>query len=136
MCNVQANSAVNSNFGSIDFDQAKPRIALMNIQTSIEQKLKALEPAHLEVVNESHMHNVPEGSESHFRITIVSDQFVNKMLVARHRLVNQLLAEELAGGIHALSLHTRTTDEWFSSSKQAPESPPCLGGSTKEKTTP
>ncbi|MGB5395740.1 MAG: BolA family protein [Gammaproteobacteria bacterium] len=100
----------------------------MNMKTRITQKLtEALAPEHLEVINESHMHNVPEGSESHFKVVIVSDAFKNKMLLARHRLVNAALKEELNGGIHALALHTMTMEEWFEKGR-APESPPCMGG--------
>jgi len=105
----------------------------MTIQESITQKLTdAFSPEHLEVVNESHMHNVPEGSESHFKVLIVCDEFEDKMLIARHRLVNKVLDMELKkdkseGGIHALALHTMTMAEWFKKGK-APESPECLGG--------
>lgn len=100
----------------------------MSMQQTIIDKLEqALSPEHLEVIDESHMHNVPEGSESHFKVTIVSDAFKDKMPVARHRLVNQALREELDGGIHALALHTMTMEEWFAKGK-APESPPCEGG--------
>ena len=52
----------------------------MSTQDIITQKLQALSPEHLEVINESHMHNVPEGSESHFKVVIVSDAFKDKML--------------------------------------------------------
>lgn len=101
----------------------------MQTQQTIEQKLTAaLAPLHLEVDNESHMHNVPEGSESHFRVVIVSEQFSGKPLLQRHRAVNAALSEELDGGIHALALHTMTPEEWFAKGGQAPESPPCLGG--------
>lgn len=105
----------------------------MNTQETITKKLNdAFSPEHLEVVNESSMHNVPEGSESHFKVTIVSDDFQNKMLIARHRLVNQVLADELQkeqaeGGIHALALHTLTMEEWFEKGN-VPDSPECLGG--------
>ena len=101
----------------------------MNMQQTITSKLeKALSTEHLEVINESHMHNVPEGSESHFKVIIVSDDFKDKMLLARHRLVNKVLEEELKGSIHALALHTMTMEEWFEKGKAA-ESPPCEGGS-------
>ncbi len=105
----------------------------MKTQQSIEKKLDTLNPDFLEVLNESHQHNVPPGSESHFRVTVVSEQFNGKMLVARHRLVNQILADELAGSVHALALHTRTPDEWFESGGSVAESAPCLGGSASEK---
>jgi len=103
----------------------------MTMQDTITRKLAAaFSPEHLEVINESHMHNVPEGSESHFKVVIVSDSFKDKMLVARHRLVNNVLKDELSGGIHALALHTMTMEEWFAKGN-APESPPCLGGGAK-----
>lgn len=100
----------------------------MSVEDDIIEKLQsALKPAHLEVTNESHMHNVPPGSESHFKVVAVTDEFNGKMLVARHRLINKALAEELQGPIHALALHTMTPAEWAEKGG-APESPPCLGG--------
>lgn len=95
----------------------------------MEEKLLGFSPLHLQVVNESFMHNVPEGAESHFNITLVCEQFVGKTLVARHRMVNQMLADELAGTIHALALHTLTPNEWLEKGGQIAHSPPCLGGS-------
>jgi BolA protein len=103
------------------------------IQDTISRKLQdALSPEHLEIINESHMHNVPEGSESHFKVVIVSDAFKDKMLIARHRLVNKILEEELdqnnpGKSIHALALHTMTMEEWFEKGN-APDSPQCMGG--------
>jgi BolA family transcriptional regulator, general stress-responsive regulator len=104
------------------------------MQDNITRKLtEAFSPDHLEVINESHMHSVPEGSESHFKVILVSDEFKDKMLIARHRMVNKILEEELSkdresGGIHALALHTMTMEEWFKKGK-VPESPLCAGGS-------
>jgi BolA protein len=99
-------------------------------QETIQQKLQqAFAPIHLEVVNESYMHNVPEGSESHFKVVVVSDAFAGEKLITRHRRVNQVLSEELAGGIHALALHTMTPDDWFNRGGTVADSPPCLGGS-------
>ena len=104
----------------------------MSIQAQIESKLEAaFAPTFFEVLNESHMHNVPPGSESHFKVTVVSDQFNGRALVARHRLVNKALAEELAGQIHALALHTLTPDEWFERAGETPDSPQCMGGGKK-----
>jgi BolA protein len=100
----------------------------MNMQQTITDKITAaLAPEHLEVINESHMHNVPEGAESHFKVVVVSDAFSGKPLLARHRRINELLADELANGIHALALHTMTMQEWFDKGN-APLSPPCMGG--------
>ncbi len=102
----------------------------MNRQATIEQKLiEALAPSHLEVVDESHMHSVPEGAQSHFKVTVVSSQFEAMPLVKRHRLVNQALAQEFAEGLHALALHTFTPEEWFDKGGRSPDSPPCMGGS-------
>jgi BolA protein len=102
----------------------------MKIQTSIENKItQRLQPEFLAVENESHMHNVPPGSESHFKVTVVAEAFKGKMLVARHRMLNELLAEELQGPIHALSLHTFTPLEWERKQGKVAKSPPCLGGS-------
>lgn len=104
----------------------------MNIQQTIENKLtEALLPTHLEVVNETHMHNVAEDAESHYKVIAVSTQFEGKPLLQRHRLVNTALAEELAGGIHALALHTMTPGEWEKKNRQAADSPPCHGGGAK-----
>lgn len=101
----------------------------MSTQAQIESKLEAaLAPTFLEVVNESHRHNVPPGSESHFKVTVVSTQFNDRQLVARHRMVNSTLADELAGAVHALALHTLTPDEWFERAGATPDSPECRGG--------
>lgn len=86
-------------------------------------------PLFVEVIDESHMHSVPENAQSHFKVTLVSDNFIDKSLIARHRSVNQTLSELLAHGIHALALHTLTPDEWFAKGGAVPQSPPCLGGS-------
>lgn len=105
----------------------------MSIQSVIEEKLAAgLELAHLEVLNESGNHNVPPGSESHFKVVLVSEAFAGTKLLARHRLVNKLLSDELANHIHALAIHTYTTQEWQDKHGAAPLSPPCLGGSAGE----
>ena len=101
----------------------------MTVQATIEEKLaNDFNPLHLEVINESSNHNVPEGSESHFNVVVVSPTFKGKNLLARHRLINATLADELKGIIHALAIHTYTEDEWKEESNGAPMSPPCLGG--------
>ena len=99
----------------------------------IETLDEALQPEHLEVINESGMHNVPKGSETHFKVIAVSEQFSELSLIARHRAINELLADELAGPIHALSLHTMTPGEWLRQGQDAPDSPLCLGGAKREQ---
>lgn len=100
-----------------------------NIKNLIETKLQSLQPQFLEIINESHRHNVSKGAETHFKVAIVSDEFNGKMLLARHRMINNILADELTHSIHALVLHTMTTDEWFDKNGASNNSPPCLGGS-------
>ncbi len=102
----------------------------MQIQELIEQKLlDGLSPVHLDVINESHMHSVPANSETHFKVIIVSERFDGESLIKRHRLVNGILADELAGGVHALGLHTMTATEWEKKHGKVPDSPKCRGGS-------
>jgi BolA protein len=105
----------------------------MSVQAGIEEKLtQQMHPSHLEVINESSNHNVPPGSESHFKVIIVTDEFKDKNSVSRHRLINKILADELKNKIHALALHTYTEQEWDDQNEFAPESPPCLGGSKSQ----
>ncbi|MBD0784869.1 BolA/IbaG family iron-sulfur metabolism protein [Vibrio sp. Y2-5] len=99
------------------------------IQQVIETKLQdTFQPHHLQVVNESYMHNVAPGSESHFKVVIVTSSFEGQRLIMRHRQVNQTLSDELDNHIHALAIHTYTPQEWDELQKKAPDSPMCLGG--------
>ena len=101
----------------------------MTIEDTIKSKLSAsFSPSHLEVSNESHMHNVPANSETHFKVTIVSEEFLQKRLIQRHRMVNELLSAELAGPVHALAMHTYTQEDWAKKQGISPNSPNCLGG--------
>jgi BolA family transcriptional regulator, general stress-responsive regulator len=106
----------------------------MIVQQAIEKKLaEAFDPDHLEVVNESHQHNVPPGSESHFKVVMVATGFEGQRKVARHQQVYAVLSEQISGPVHALALHTYTEKEWQQRHGQVPMSPPCLGGSQSEK---
>ena len=105
----------------------------MTVQNIIEQKLVDSIPLlGLEVINESHMHNVPKGSESHFKVIIISDDFEGERLLRRHQRINKILASELDNKIHALALHTLTSKEWTEKGGTAMPSPQCLGAG-KEK---
>ena len=105
-----------------------------SIASEIEHRLDAsFALAHLEVINESDQHNVPPGSQSHFKLVLVASEFDGQRLLARHRAVNAVLADLLAGEVHALALHTYTAAEWASRFGTAPMSPPCLGGGGKDK---
>jgi len=99
----------------------------MTMQTTIENKLtESLKPDVLDVFNESNMHSGP-ATESHYKVVVVSKEFEGKMLIARHRMINQALADEL-NSIHALSLHTMTPDEYFEKGGKIADSPECGGG--------
>jgi BolA protein len=81
------------------------------------------------------MHSVPKGSETHFKVVVVSEAFQGVSLVDRHKTVNNLLAPEFSTGLHALSILAKTPEQWDKSSKVDP-SPACLGGmkhETKQK---
>nr|CAD7396209.1 unnamed protein product [Timema cristinae] len=102
---------------SVAHDVSKP------VESIIRHKLTScLNPVHLEVINESYMHNAPKGSESHFKVVVVSEKFESLPLIKfvnaldllnstaedgeieRHRLVNEALQQELQTSIHALSI--------------------------------
>ena len=104
------------------------------VETAVRTKLTdALKPDYLEVHNESHMHAVPPGSESHFRVLVVSSQFDGLPLIKRHRLVNEALKEELSSCIHALAIQAKTPEQW-GSNPSVVKSPPCMGGSKGDHT--
>ena len=77
----------------------------------------------LEVINESHMHNVPKNSEIHFKLILVSDDFLNMSLIHRHKKI-YLILEQLMKKIHALSIHAFTYDEYQKNNRSL-ESPNC-----------
>ena len=107
----------------------------MSIKENIETRLvSAFDLDHIEVVNESSFHNVPENSETHFKVTLISSQFEGLRLIERHRAVNKALAEELNGPVHALAIHTYTSEEWLLKNQKIPDSPACLGGKASEST--
>jgi len=103
-------------------------VARVSVQSKIEEKLSVLNSEYLTVENESHKHSVPENSETHFKVTAVSDAFEGLRAVKRHQEVYKLLSDELAGPVHALALHLYTPDEWQG---ESPDSPNCRGGTGK-----
>ena len=81
----------------------------MNVQEQIEAKLiAALSPDILEVENESHLHaghaGSPSSGESHFKITLAAKSLAALTRLERYRKVHAILADELAGPVHALSI--------------------------------
>lgn len=98
-------------------------------KSKIEKKIKnKFSVFYLEVVNESDQHAVPVNSQTHFKVTLVSDDFEGVSLIARHRLMNTLLKNELEDGVHALALHTYTKEQWETKNSTSPVSSICLGG--------
>jgi BolA protein len=88
----------------------------MHLRETIAEKLKAaLDPESVRVIDESELHvghaGHRPGGESHFRIYIVSKAFQGKGRIERHRMINAVLASELAGGIHALAIHAAAPGE-------------------------
>ena len=88
----------------------------MSVEDIIRQKLTAaFEPARLEIVNESHLHHSHQGSpqtgESHYRVLLEVDSFEGVSRVERQRKVYAVLADELAGPVHALALTAVTPAE-------------------------
>ena len=89
---------------------------MTTVAETMRRKLtEALAPTQLAILDESHRHAGhagarPEG-ETHFRIEIVSEKFAGLSRIERQRLVHRVLASELAGRVHALSLATRAPDE-------------------------
>lgn len=96
----------------------------MSMKERIERRLmEALAPQRLDVINESHLHaghhhtvggheEVFDGTgETHFRIRIVADAFSGMSRLQRHRAVNDLLTEELAGSLHALAVEPAAPGE-------------------------
>ncbi|MDP2561113.1 BolA family transcriptional regulator [Psychrobium sp. 1_MG-2023] len=99
------------------------------VQRQIEQKLsEEFSPLVLSVENESHMHSVPPNSETHFKVTLVSESFAGLRQVKRHQLIYKVLSEELEGPVHALALHTFDPQQWQNANGDVPSSPNCLGG--------
>ncbi len=93
----------------------------MSVEDRIREKLTlAFAPAALEVVNDSDRHAGHAGSPgtgaSHFSINVVSAAFAGKSRLERHRMVNEVLAEELTGPVHALAISALAPGEGARSS--------------------
>ena len=98
-------------------------------QRILEKQTAEFSLSHVDVADESSGHSVPEGAESHFKVTAVGQVFAELSRIARHRLVNKLLQSEFDSGMHACALHLYSEDEWLQRQNQAPQSPDCAGAS-------
>ena len=87
----------------------------MNVAARIRERLAALEPMELELVDESAQHEghagARPGGQTHWRLTIVSPRFAGRSTVARHRMVYQALGELMQNPIHALAITARAPQE-------------------------
>ncbi|MBX9754767.1 MAG: BolA family transcriptional regulator [Pseudomonadaceae bacterium] len=99
----------------------------MSMREQLQTTLQALQPEHLEVLDESHMHS--RGLETHYKVVLVTPLFAGLGAVKRHQRVYACLGE-LMGQVHALALHTYTPDEWLAQGA-APASPTCSGASKR-----
>ncbi len=98
----------------------------MNRIERMQQVLhQRLSPTHLEILDESHGH-ASGGVHTHLRLVIVSEAFDGQTRVARHRLVNTVVADELQTGLHALAIEALTPAQWEANGEaSALKSPPC-----------
>jgi len=102
----------------------------MRVSEKIYNRLvDVFSPSQCEVINESPMHNVPPGTEKHFKVIIVSNEFNGLSLIKRHRLVYKALEEAFQEGLHALAIHAFTPKEYKEQSVH--DSPACRGGLAK-----
>ena len=87
----------------------------MSVAARIRERLAALEPVNLELVDESAQHAGHAGARpsgnTHWRLTIVSPRFAGQPTLARHRMVYQALGELMQNPIHALAITARAPEE-------------------------
>ena len=88
----------------------------MTVKHSITARLtEALHPASLDVIDESHQHaghsGARPGGETHFRIRVTAEAFTGLSRIARHRMINEVLASELRDRVHALAIEARAPAE-------------------------
>ena len=104
----------------------------MSTEQRIEAKvMAAFAPERIRIDNDSKGHAGP-ATDSHFRLIIVSDEFEGLNSVKRHRMVYKCLADELAGGVHALQLKCLTPTEYDDADGDVSlQAPPCGGGGKK-----
>ncbi|KAF7632940.1 hypothetical protein Mgra_00007642 [Meloidogyne graminicola] len=98
-----------------------------SLTSIIKNKLtEFFKPQHIQVECESQFHNVPKGTEKHFRVQICSDKFNGLTQIQRHKIVFNILSEEMQNQIiHALRIEAKTPNEWDGQEQE--KAPPCLG---------
>jgi len=107
--------------------------ALGPIGQIVRKKLtEKFSPSYLDIINESYMHSVPKGSETHFKVIVISNLFQGQSHLQKHRSVQACLENEMKNGIHALSIVAKTDAEWAKDDTVV-KSPSCMGGSKHDK---
>ncbi|KAI3386524.1 hypothetical protein SNEBB_006058 [Seison nebaliae] len=134
-------------FNRVIYEDDKSRRQSSNISNGIiskkiEQRIKDVIPTvFIEIVNESWRHKVPKNSETHFKLTVVSDRFEKMKMLDRHRLINNELNDCMENdGVHSIQIHTITPSIWYSNYYEKglklaenTQPPSCLGGIVREK---
>ena len=101
----------------------------MKLENTIREKIEsAFKPTFLDIENESQKHHRPEGSETHFRVIIVSQKFEGMSRVDRQRSVSGPFQTEFDEGLHAFSQKTFTPAEWEVSKDKLTLATPNCGG--------
>ncbi len=104
------------------------------VEKILREKLSGvLAPSVLELANESPMHGLSKDAEKHFRLVAVSEMFEGRSRIERHRLIQDIVAEELKSQVHALSIQAFTPEEWRAKGGETFSSPPCLGGGKHDR---
>jgi BolA family transcriptional regulator, general stress-responsive regulator len=96
--------------------RSRQGMRIVLVRDTITKKLRdAFTPESIDVVDESHLHEGHAGhragGQSHFRVYIVSNAFAGKSRIDRHRMINAILADDLASGVHALAIHATAPGE-------------------------
>lgn len=97
------------------------RLNVSTLTDIIHTKLAILEPIEIVLINDSHQHIGHSGAndtgETHFSLRIVSDHFLGKSTIQRHKIIYSLLSDELKNSIHALSIKALTRNEYQANSQ-------------------
>ena len=86
----------------------------MSVTQTIEERLAALQPSHIDIRDDSALHAGHEGAKGgggHYALTIVSPQFAGKNTLARHRMIYAALGDLMQHKIHALAISAHAPGE-------------------------
>lgn len=99
----------------------------MTVAATIEQRVReSFAVEFFDLLNESQQHAGP-ATDSHFKLTIISQEFEGQRLVKRHQRIYELMRDLMQGPVHALSLHLFTPAEWEAKEQEVADSPSCRG---------